>query len=150
MTGFLHLHNFLRWVVLILMLLAILKGLSGWLKSKPFSRKDKKIFTFAVASLHAQAIIGLVLYFFGPWKQLAEQAALSESAERFWKMEHIAMMLVATILATIGSSKMKRAATDKAKYKVGAIYFIIALLLILVSIPWPFYGDVARSLFPGM
>lgn len=66
---------------------------------------------------------------------------------RFFGMEHITMMMIAITLITIGSAKAKRKTTDEAKFKTMAIWFSIALLLILSSIPWSFSPLTSRPLF---
>jgi len=153
MTGMLDLHSILRWVVLILMIWAIAKGFSGWSGNKKFNKGDNIPFLFAMIALHIQLIVGLGLYFSGPWKGVVESASLAPEMlnkyERFWKMEHIGMMVIAIILVTIGHSKVKNGKTDQAKYRNGALFFIIALAMIFMAIPWPFLGDpIGRPLFP--
>jgi hypothetical protein len=65
-------------------------------------------------------------------------AAMKDAVMRFWVIEHLILMVLSIILITIGYSKSKRAATDEAKFKLLAIFFGIALVLILMGIPWPF------------
>jgi hypothetical protein len=57
---------------------------------------------------------------------------------RFFTVEHLVGMLLAILFGTLGHSLTKRAASDDVKYKRQLRYFGIALLLIVVSIPWPF------------
>ena len=75
-------------------------------------------------------------------------AAMKDSTLRFFAVEHVAGMLLAVIIAQLGYSLAKRAATDRAKFFRSAIAYSIAAVLILGSIPWPFmkYG---RPLFPS-
>ena len=41
--------------------------------------------------------------------------------------------------------------TDQRKHKRALTYYVIALLIILVNMPWPFrMNGIARGLFPGM
>ncbi|GAA4339005.1 hypothetical protein GCM10023149_49420 [Mucilaginibacter gynuensis] len=47
-------------------------------------------------------------------------------------------MTVAIILITIGSSAAKRKTTDIAKFKTMTVFFLLALLIIFMAIPWPF------------
>jgi hypothetical protein len=46
------------------------------------------------------------------------------------------MMIVALVLAHIGRSRAKKADTDVSKHKNAAIFYTIAILLILAAIPW--------------
>ena len=64
---------------------------------------------------------------------------------RFYGMEHVLMMTIAMILITMGYSKSKKKDTDVAKYKVVAVFYTIAFVLILASIPWPFRAALGGS-----
>jgi hypothetical protein len=75
----------------------------------------------------------IVSYFLGHYSE-----AVHERGQRFFGMEHILMMLIAITFITIGSSNAKRLSHDHQKFKTMAIWFSIALLIILISIPWPF------------
>jgi len=72
---------------------------------------------------------------------------MKNNYDRFFVVEHAFMMIIAWILVHIGRSAVKKAATDRAKHKKMLIFYGIALLLILISIPWPFRVEVARPLF---
>jgi membrane protein DedA with SNARE-associated domain len=72
---------------------------------------------------------------------------MKDPAARFFTMEHLSMMLIAWILVHVGRAAVKRANTDAAKHKKSLIFFGIALVLILASIPWPFREAIARPLF---
>ena len=152
LTGLLHVHSLLRYVLLILLLISIVKAYSGWGGKKSYSPGDRKLALFTVISAHLQLVIGLVLYFISPNVKVA-LANMSEAMKnpelRFWAVEHIAMMLIAIILITIGSARAKRAATDEGKHKQIAIFFLLALLVIFIAIPWP-WKEIARGWMPGM
>ncbi len=62
-------------------------------------------------------------------------------------MEHIGIMIVAVVLAHLAVIFSKRAQSPAGKFKRGAIYATLAVLAVLVGIPWPFlaYG---RPLLP--
>ncbi len=138
----LFLHSWLRWVVLILALVAIVKSLSGWLGNKPFTKSENGIGGAFVGTMHLQLVLGLLLYFvFSAYGFKAISAAgmgevMKDSTARFWGVEHIFMMILAVVFAQIGRSRSKRAVSDMQKHKSAAIFFIIALLLVLSRIPW--------------
>ena len=152
LTGLLHVHSLLRYVLLILLLISIVKAYSGWGGKKSYSPGDRKLALFTVISAHLQLVIGLILYFISPNVKVA-LANMSEAMKnpelRFWAVEHIAMMLIAIILITIGSARAKRAATDEGKHKQIALFFLLALLVIFIAIPWP-WKEIARGWMPGM
>jgi len=60
--GLLHLHNFLRWVILVLLLVSIFKAYSDWQSKKIFSPGDKKLWLFTMISAHTSLLIGLWIF----------------------------------------------------------------------------------------
>jgi hypothetical protein len=72
---------------------------------------------------------------------------MEDAAVRFYTMEHLVGMLIAIALITIGYSKSKRAATDAKKFGAIATFYLIGLILILASIPWPFRENLGGSWF---
>jgi hypothetical protein len=73
------------------------------------------------------------------------KVAMASSAIRFWAVEHISSMLIAIILITIGHIKYKKGGA----HKTTLILYILALLLIVAAIPWPFRAEIGRPLYPG-
>ena len=150
-TGFVHLHNFLRWVIVILLVVSIVKAYSGWSAKKTFQPGDKKVWLFTMIASHITLLLGLYQYFFGAVGIKMIQAAgmgvaMKDSTTRFWAVEHIFSMLLAIALITIGHVKYKK--TLKANST--RILYVIALILILLAMPWPFRSGIGRPLFPGM
>ncbi|MDQ3109993.1 MAG: cytochrome B [Bacteroidota bacterium] len=139
-----HAHSGLRWVALLLLLLTIFKAFSGMSGNKVFTAGDKKLALFTLISVHLQLVLGLLLY-----ANLVMTAGFTFSASmkdplmRFFSVEHIATMIIAIALITIGYSKAKRATSDRGKFKTIAIFFTIGLILILAMIPWPFMAKFA-------
>lgn len=152
--GLLHLHNFGRWVVIILLLVAIFKAASGLAGNKPFTNGDKKIGLFLMISAHIMLLVGLYQWFVGPWgfqniQNLGMKAVMQNTAYRFWAVEHITGMLIGIILITIGRGSAKKNISDIAKHRRSFWFYFIAFIVIIASVPWPF-REVARPLFPGM
>lgn len=135
-NGLLHAHSGLRWVALILLLVAIFNALGGR-KRRTYEKKDKMINLFAMVFLHIQLLIGLVLYFISP-KVNFTAGWMKAPMLRFFGMEHILLMVIAIALVTIGRKKAEKT-TDLAKrHKTIALWYTIGLILILAAIPWPF------------
>lgn len=131
-----HAHSGLRWLVLIMLLVAIVNALIGWLGNKDWQKKDKMINMITMMFFHLQVVIGIVLYFVGPKKAFKGFADLAHDVSRFYALEHPIMMLIAAILFTIGYSKVKKAESDSKKYRRTFFWFTITLLIVLYSIPW--------------
>ncbi len=137
-TGLIHLHSSLRWIVLILLIAAIAKAFGGRKKEVPFEG-TRKIALFAMISLHVQLLIGLALYFTRGWaSKWGTEGMMGDKILRFFTMEHLLMMVIAIALATIGYSGAKRMSNSMKQHRRIFITYLIALILILASIPWPF------------
>ena len=132
-----HLHSGLRWVALILLIWAIANAFSA----KHFEKKHKLINLFAMLTLHIQLVIGLIQYFTSAKVQFSA-GWMKEPLLRFYGMEHLAGMLLAIILITIGYSKAKRKENDADKFKAIRLFYSIGLIIILLSIPWPFRANI--------
>lgn len=136
MNALVHAHSGLRWVLLALVLVAIIKGFGGLSGKKPFSAGDKKVALFALITCHLQLVLGLILIFTST--KISVAGVEESKVTGFLLMEHLTGMILGIALVTIGYSTSKRGKTDKAKFKRIAIWYTIGLLVILGSIPWPF------------
>lgn len=142
-TGLLHLHNLLRWVILITLFLSIYK-----LWSKQNALGVSKIL---LISSHTTLLLGLYQYITGAVGLKMIQAAgmgaaMKDAATRFWAVEHIFSMILAIVLITIGHVKYKKSSQSGTTQ----VLYVIALLLILSAIPWPFRAGIGRPWFPGV
>ncbi len=128
-------HSGLRWVVLLLLVAAVITAFRKWQGRANYSATDNKIYLFALISVHIQLVLGLVLYFISPKVNFE---LISDKLYRFYTVEHTVGMLLAIVLITVGRSRSRRMSGDGLKHRTVAIFYGIGLLLILVSIPWPF------------
>jgi hypothetical protein len=155
-TGLLHLHNFLRWVILILLLISIFKAYSGWKNKKTFSAGDGKLWLFTMISAHITLLLGLYQVAFGRYGYFKTElpegtVAIHQRFYHFFWIEHPVTMIVAIVFITLGRGMAKKAVSDETKYRKAFWFFLVALLLILAAVPWPIWGEpIARPLFPGM
>ena len=132
-------HSVLRWVLLILVIIALVRSIPGWSRNRLYQPIDNKLSLFALILAHTQALTGIVLYIVSPIVQagLRDMGAAMKQAEiRFWVVEHIAGMIVAVALLTIGRVASKKKSSDRAKHKTIVVYFVLALILMLYLIPW--------------
>jgi len=154
-TGLLHLHNLLRWVILILLLASILKSYSGWQQKKLFTAGDKKIWLFTLIAAHITLLVGLYPWLFGRYGLISKGLPdgtniMKDKFYRFFLVEHPTGMIISIILITLGYGMAKKQVSDETKFKKAFWYFVIALLVILITVPWPFRQIVGRPIFPGM
>ena len=147
-TTVLVLHNILRWAVLVFGVLTVLNALTGFVKKRVFTESDNKSNLLFMISCDIQLLLGLVLYFSNGWFDKLKNFSQYKSipSECFFAMEHASMMILAWILVHVGRVAVKKAPTDAAKHKRMLVFFGVALLLILGSIPWPFREAIQRPM----
>ena len=134
-----HTHSGFRWIVLALLIYAIFNAFTKWQSGKSFEEKDRKINLFTMIFTHIQFLVGFIIYFISPRVQFGSET-MKVAEIRFFTVEHFAMMFIAVAIISIGNAMSKKAADDASKFKKTFIYFLIALIIILVAIPWPFRG----------
>lgn len=150
----LHLHNYGRWVVIILLLIAIVRSLSGMIGNKLFTNSDTKIGLFLMIAAHTMLLIGLYQWFAGTWgfrniQSMGMKAIMHDKVYRFWVVEHFAGMLIGIILITIGRGSAKKNVNDKSKHSRSFWFYFIAFIIIMASVPWP-SRQPGRPLLPGI
>ena len=135
-----HLHSYWAYLVVILLIIAFINAVFGLTSKKEFKSIDLRISLFTLIVVHLQLIIGLIWYYFSPTYKMVRETGMGESMKnsdlRLLAVEHPLMMIAAIVFITIGFSKHKKKATDNSKFKTIAIFYGIALLLVLSRIPW--------------
>ena len=134
-------HSKWAYLVLLVLVLATFNALIKFFGDKEFDAKDFRISLFALITMHIQLLIGIVLFFMKDYFSVIEQVGgmgevMKNSALRNLIVEHPLTMIIAVALVTIGYSKHKKKLTSKPKFKLLAIFYTIALLLVLAKIPW--------------
>ena len=137
----LHLHSVGRWIVLLLLLIAIFN--SAVAGNRPYIKSDNRTGLFVTIFADLVLLIGIALWFMGPlgYKTIQDRGmseVMSNPTLRFYVVEHLVGMLIAIVLLHIGKAQGRKPIGDRAKHRRTVIFYSIALLLILLSIPWPF------------
>ena len=148
-TGLLHLHNLLRYAVIILLIINLLKSFNGWFNKKEYMDSDNKMSLFLMIAAHIQLLLGFGLYFMSSSVELAMAdfgEAMKNATLRFWAVEHISAMILGIILITMARIMGKKGKTDQIKFRRQAIFLLLASLLIFSAIPWP-WSEVSRAWF---
>lgn len=144
-------HSWLRWAVILLGFVAVLRAVAGWQNRKPWTAGDEQIGFLATLALDLQVLLGLLLYFvYSPYTRLAMDDfgnAMRSSDLRFWAVEHVFGVLVGLALMHIGRARAKKAANPIRKHRTIAIFFALGLIAILAAVPWPGTPH-ARPLIP--
>ena len=147
-----NLHNLFFWVIAIAVVFTLYRSIGGMRGALAWEKTDETWGKIVFHSINLQFILGLILYIFlSPSTQAAFDnfgAAMELTSLRFWAVEHITLMLVAIALFHIGTSKVKKAYSDREKFKKRLIFYLLGTVVILLAIPWPFREEIGRNLFP--
>jgi len=131
-------HSYWAYLVLALLIFAVVNAVLN--AKKEYKNKDLRINLFTLIFAHIQLLIGLGWYFMSPgYKALKANgmgATMKDSYMRLITVEHPIMMILAIVFITIGFSKHKKQTTDAGKFKTILIWYGLALVFMLVKIPW--------------
>jgi hypothetical protein len=135
-SAVLTIHSFLRWLVILLGVWAVA---SAWRQRQPGGGRPPVLpgLLFSL-TLDIQMLFGLLLYVaLSPMTTAAMLdmgGVMKNGPSRFWTVEHPAMMILAVAFAHVARPR----ATGTAPGKRALVLYSLALLAILVAMPWPF------------
>jgi hypothetical protein len=140
-SAVLLLHSWLRWVVILAGLIAIIRAFAGWRGRGRWTAADDRAGFLFTLTLDIQVLVGALLYFWlSPITSRALQdfgTAMRTSSLRYWAVEHVFGIVVALALAHIGRARIRKTADAVRRHRLAAILFGLALIALLISIPWP-------------
>jgi hypothetical protein len=137
---------------LILGVVVVARAIGGMSGRRPWIPADDAGVNRFARAFDVQVLIGLIGYFFASpftmeaWGDMA--ATMRNGPLRFIVVEHTVGMIVAIALTHVGRARIRKAADSAAKHKAAVIFLGLALLVILLSIPWPF-TPAGRPYFRG-
>jgi uncharacterized membrane protein len=132
------LHNFSRWLVLLAAIYVLYRSWPG-LQSRTYTDGDKRAGTLYTSLMDVQLLLGIILLITSPLIRGAMGnfgTAMQASQTRFFLLEHWVVMVIAVVLAHVGSTRVKKAAQATQKHRQALIWYGIGLVLILLAIPW--------------
>lgn len=137
---FLSIHHYLSWGVVLVLILAAGKAWKSLLFKNRWTSTDTILASLLMVGADLQLLLGIVLYAaLSPVTRQAFNnfgAAIADPGIRFFAVEHIAMMVVAVIILYIVKSRVRKAQFNARKHRMSAIWYTVALALVLFSIPW--------------
>ncbi len=136
----LALHSYWAYPLVFIWIAALANAFIGFRNQKKYQSKDLLLGLSTLIFAHIQLFIGLSWYFMSPIFKAMQAVGVAEilanPGSRFLALEHPLTMLAAVTLLTIGWSRHKKSENSKAKFKTIAIYYGIALFLVILRIPW--------------
>jgi uncharacterized membrane protein YozB (DUF420 family) len=140
----LDLHNLLRWVIVIVGVVAVAMALRGAFTRGAWTGQQNSLGRVFTISVDVQLLVGLLLYFvFSPITTGAFAdfgAAMKNDHTRFFLVEHLPLMVIAIALIHVGAARARKLNSARP----AAIFYTVAMVLMVIAIPW------WRPLIPGM
>ena len=131
------LHSYWAYLVFFMLVIATINALYKTFTNKEYEARDFRISLFTLIVSHIQFLIGIILWFVADYfGEMSMGEIMKNSAIRNVAVEHPVAMLLAIAFITIGYSKHKKKLTSAKKIKTIAIFYSIALILVLAKIPW--------------
>lgn len=114
----------------------------GWMKRLPSNKIFDRLSFVFIHLLYLQLLTGIGLYFFLRPADGAGILTIEEAVEysnlRFWAIEHVSLMLFATILAQTGRILIKQMQKDYRKYRASTLYLGVSFLVVIASVAMVF------------
>lgn len=131
------LHGTLRWPVLIVGIVSVLRFRQGS-RSGRWTRFDEKLGTLFIGLLDLQLLLGMTLYAVSPVRIAAYLSPRSALANEmgFFAFLHPLLMITAVILAHIGRALSRRANEPIRKQAILFNYLLAALAILAIAVPW--------------
>lgn len=124
-NGLVMAHSGWRYIVLIVLLVAIVKYLIGWLGNGKWSNFDTTLNRIAPITVDIQWLLGIIVWIMG---------SVWSHSDRGLAWEHPITMTVALVVVHILSARVKRADTDKSKFQVAFWAYLITSVVIFLGL----------------
>lgn len=134
-----HAHSGWAYLLLLVLTVATVNALIGYFGKKEFGNKDFSLALVGLIVTHIQLLIGLALWALSPYSStlFTNTSEVMKTPElRLLALEHPLTMLIAVALLTVGYSKHKKKVVSNGKFKMLAVFYSIALILVLTRLPW--------------
>lgn len=129
-------HNVLAWLVLVVGAMVLMKAATA---KAAWSDADTSWVRRLTLLVHLQFVVGLALWFVSPTVQAA-RAVMGDTMKnpelRRAVVEHPTLMLLAVIMATVTSVRVRKALGAETKARRALVGSVVTLLLIAAVIPW--------------
>jgi hypothetical protein len=115
-------HSYLRWLILIVALAAILKFAWGWLRGGSFQRLDHLFASTFSGLMDLQALLGLILLIWG--------GALGGFP--MYRIEHTVTMVIAAVVAHL--HVLWKNADDKKRFRNSLFIILDTLVIVYIGV----------------
>lgn len=125
MNALLDIHSIIRWLILLIAFIAVVKFAIGWLRGGAFKGMDRGLTTAFSGMMDLQALLGLILLL---------GLGFSESGGGFTRhrLEHAFVMILAAVVGHL-PARWKKAA-DNIRFRNALFCILGALLLVYIGV----------------
>ena len=146
----LSIHSWLRYLVVIFIILVFAISLKNFFQKKPFTRLQNTLSIALVGSTHVQFLLGLILYFWlSPSVQIGLggfPASMKHPSLRYWTVEHFITMTVFVFVIQVGRLLARKESNIHSKHKKLSIFSGLGIIILVIGVPWPWTME-KRPLF---
>ena len=121
MAFLLSIHSILRWLIVIIGVVAIIKFLVGWARKNAFDKMDRGLSSGFSGLMDLQVTLGLLIFFI---------TGFGGAGFPMYRIEHLTTMLIAAVIGH-APAMFKKAAN---KHAVAFYAVIGALILVVIGV----------------
>lgn len=138
-TLLLTIHSWVRWVVLLVAVIALVKHIAGYLNDAPYDNASRGLMSTYAGLMDLNVLLGVIqlLVFWGPYSAVSGGFPLPQ-------IEHLGTMIIATGVAHM--TRSWRGLEGRPRYRNTLLALVVSLILIFVGISmlagnrWVFRG----------
>ena len=120
----LMIHSLVRWILVVLAMVALVKFAIGWQRGGRFEAMDRGLLSGYTGMLDLQALLGLILLI---------GYGLTGGGWPLFRWEHAVVMILAVALAHALSARSRRS-EGPARYQAALLAIVGSLVLIVVGV----------------
>jgi hypothetical protein len=124
------LHSFVRWLLLLVAVIALVKFALGWWQKKPFAKMDRGLQSGLSGLLDTQWLLGLI-YFVVTGLGWLGSPAVGFSRPR---LEHFVAMTVAVVVGHLPAAWKNKPDATRFRNNLWVVIAVIILILLGVSV----------------
>ena len=147
-SGLLLLHSWLRWGVVIVALVTLVRASANRSAKAPWAQLDDHFSLALVGLADLQLVLGLTFWMgLSPTTQIAfAQGVFSQTTLTFFALVHPVAMIAGILWLHVGRVRLKKSPDSPERHALWRRTTLTFLAIIVLAIPWPTL-EWARPLF---
>jgi len=120
----LRIHSIVRWLIVLIAAVAIVKFAIGWRRGDAFAGMDRGLISGFTGLIDLQVVLGFIYFF---WNGLASGVGFPS-----FRIEHMITMLIAAVVAHL--SALWKKSEDRLRFRNSLIIVLDTLIIIFFGI----------------